>query len=226
MHQVGFGAWNWVAVIGYLVIMLLIGAYFTKRAGKDTDSFFTASGRLPSWAIGFSIYATTLSAITFMSTPEKAFLTDWAYIGNIAIIAIIPILIAFYVPFFKKLRVTSAYEYLEARFGPSIRVIGSLLFVIFHLGRIAIVIYLPTLAITAVSDMNPFIVASLVGILCILYTFFRRIRRRCMERFHSGVILLGGALMIIVIGAFEIKGGFGTIVSDAIANKKIISADN
>lgn len=103
MHQVGFGAWNWVAVIGYLVIMLLIGAYFTKRAGKDTDSFFTASGRLPSWAIGFSIYATTLSAITFMSTPEKAFLTDWAYIaGNIAIIAIIPILIAFYVPFFKK----------------------------------------------------------------------------------------------------------------------------
>ena len=41
-----------------------------------------------------------------------------------------------------------AYEYLEARFGPSIRVIGSLLFVIFHLGRIAIVIYLPTLAIT------------------------------------------------------------------------------
>ena len=56
--------------------------------------------------------------------------------------------------------------------------------------------------------------------------FLRRIRRRCMERFHSGVILLGGALMIIVIGAFEIKGGFGTIVSDAIANKKIISADN
>ena len=218
MHQVGFGAWNWVAVIGYLVIMLLIGAYFTKRAGKDTDSFFTASGRLPSWAIGFSIYATTLSAITFMSTPEKAFLTDWAYIaGNIAIVAIIPILIAFYVPFFKKLRVTSAYEYLEARFGPSIRVIGSLLFVIFHLGRIAIVIYLPTLAITAVSDMNPFIVASLVGILCILYTFLGGFEGVVWSDFIQGVILLGGALMIIIIGAFEIKGGFGTIVSDAIA---------
>lgn len=227
MHQVGFGAWNWVAVIGYLVIMLLIGAYFTKRAGKDTDSFFTASGRLPSWAIGFSIYATTLSAITFMSTPEKAFLTDWAYIaGNIAIVAIIPILIAFYVPFFKKLRVTSAYEYLEARFGPSIRVIGSLLFVIFHLGRIAIVIYLPTLAITAVSDMNPFIVASLVGILCILYTFLGGFEGVVWSDFIQGVILLGGALMIIIIGAFEIKGGFGTIVSDAIANKKIISVDN
>ena len=92
MQHIGFGLWNWIAVIVYLVAMLLVGAYFTKRASQDTDSFFKASGRLPSWAIGFSIYATTLSAITFMSTPEKAFLTDWAYIaGNIAIVAIIPI---------------------------------------------------------------------------------------------------------------------------------------
>ena len=52
--------------------------------------------------------------------------------------------------------------------------------------------------------------------------FLRRIRRRCMERFHSGVILLGGALMIIIIGAFEIKGGFGTIVSDAIAIRRLL----
>lgn len=126
-----------------------------------------------------------------MSTPEKAFLTDWAYIaGNIAIVAIIPILIAFYVPFFKKLRVTSAYEYLEARFGPSIRVIGSLLFVIFHLGRIAIVIYLPTLAITAVSDMNPFIVASLVGILCILYTFLGGFEGVVWSDFIQGLFYL------------------------------------
>lgn len=105
MQQVGFGTWNWVAVIVYLVLMLLVGEYFTKRASQNTDSFFTASGRLPSWAVGFSIYATTLSAITFMSTPEKAFLTDWSYIaGNITIVAIIPLLIYFYVPFFKKIK--------------------------------------------------------------------------------------------------------------------------
>ena len=87
-------------------------------------------------------------------------------------------------------------------------------------------IYLPTLAITAVSDMNPFIVASLVGILCILYTFLGGFEGVVWSDFIQGVILLGGALMIIIIGAFEIKGGFGTIVSDAIANKKIISVDN
>ncbi len=145
MKEVGFGTLNWVAVIIYLLAMLLIGVYFTKRASQVTV-FFTASGRLPSWVVGFSIYATTLSAITFMSTPEKAFLTDWSYIaGNIAIVAIIPLLIYFYVPFFKKLKVTSAYAS-EARFGPSIRVIGSLLFVVYHLGRVVLVIYLPNIS--------------------------------------------------------------------------------
>ena len=75
-------------------------------------------------------------------------------------------------------------------FGPSIRVIGSLLFVIFHLGRIAIVIYLPTLAITAVSDMNPFIVASLVEILCILYTFLGGFEGVVWSDFIQGLFYL------------------------------------
>src|SRR5699024_12872420 len=105
-----------------------------------------------------------------MTTPDKSFLSYWTYIAcNIAIVAIIPLLIYFYVPFFKKLKVTSAYEYLEARFGPSIRVIGSLLFVLFHIGRVAIVIYLPTLDITSVLDMNFYVVVCFVGILCIFF---------------------------------------------------------
>lgn len=221
MNTIGFGFWNWVALILYLLLMLMIGAYFTRRAGKDTESFFTASGRLPSWVVGFSIYATTLSAITFMSTPEKSFLTDWSYIaGNIAIVAIIPLLIYFYIPFFKKLHVTSAYEYLEARFNPAVRVIGSLLFVLFHLGRIAIVIYLPTLAITAVSDINPYVVACLVGILCIIYTFLGGFEGVVWSDFIQGVILLGGAIVIIVMAISQVDGGFSTVAHDAFKNKK------
>lgn len=227
MTSIGFGFWNWIALILYLLLMLGIGAFFTKRAGRNADSFFKGSGKLPSWVVGFSIYATTLSAITFMSTPEKSYLTDWSYIaGNIAIVAIIPLLIYFYIPFFKKLRVTSAYEYLEARFNPAVRVIGSLLFVLFHIGRVAIVIYLPTLAITAVSDINPYVVASLVGVLCIIYTFLGGFEGVVWSDFIQGVILLGGALVIILIGVSHIDGGFSTVIADAVENKKFISADN
>ena len=126
----------------------------------------------------------------------------------------------------KKLKVTSTYEYLEARFGPSVRVIGSLLFVLFHLGRVAIVIYLPTLAITAVSDLNTYVVASLVGILCILYTFLGGFEGVVWSDFIQGVILLGGAAAIIILGIVHIKGGMGTVVTDALDHKKLISANN
>src|SRR5699024_7354100 len=149
-----------------------IAVWFTRRASGGTDAFFKANGRIPAWAAGFSIYATTLSAITYMSPPEQAFLTDWPYAaGTIAIFAVVPLLVSVYIPFFRKLDCTTAYEYIEERFGPSIRVLGSVLFVLFHIGRVAIVIYLPTLAISSVTDINPALVAGAVGVLSVVYTF-------------------------------------------------------
>src|SRR5699024_2254955 len=125
-----------------------------------------------------------------------AFLTDWSYAaGNLAIFAIIPILIYFYVPFFKKLNVTTAYEYLEERFGISMRTVSSLLFILFHIGRIAIVVYLPTLAITSVSNINPIIIASAVGVLCVIYTFLGGMEGVIWSDVIQGFLLLGGALL-------------------------------
>ncbi|WP_152657562.1 sodium:solute symporter [Oceanobacillus sp. CFH 90083] len=227
MDKVGLGTFNWMVIIVYLIAMLAVGLYFTKRAGKNTDEFFTAGGKIPAWAAGFSIYATTLSAITYMSTPEQAFLTDWSYAaGNLAIFAIIPILIYFYIPFFRKLNVTSAYEYLEARFGASLRVVGSLLFILFHIGRVAIVVYLPTLAITSVSDINPVLVASIIGVLCIIYTFLGGMEGVIWSDVIQGIILLGGAILVIIIGINYINGGFSTVFTDALADDKLITTEN
>lgn len=227
MQKTGFGTLNWVVLLVYLLAMLVIGAYFTKRASKDTDAFFKANSSVPAWATGFSIYATTLSAITFMSTPEQAFLTDWSYsFGNLTIILIIPILIKYYVPFFRKLQVTTAYEYLEDRFSPIMRVLGSLLFMLYHLGRIAIVIYLPILAITSVSNINPILIALFVGGLCIIYAFLGGIEGVIWTDVIQGFLLLGGALLVIFIGVYYIKGGFGTVAHDVAVHHKLYSAAN
>ncbi|MFJ7637829.1 sodium:solute symporter [Peribacillus sp. NPDC097206] len=227
MEKISFGVANWAVMVVYLLAMLAVGLYFTKKSGKNTDAFFTAGGKIPAWAAGFSIYATTLSAITYMSTPEQAFLSDWTYAaGNLSILAIIPVLIYFYIPFFRKLNVTTAYEYLEERFGVSLRVIGSLLFTLFHIGRIAIVVYLPTLAITLVSDINPFIIALAVGGLCIVYTFLGGIEGVIWSDVIQGIILLGGAILLVVLGIFSIDGGLSTVIDDAVNNKKVVTADS
>lgn len=227
METPGLGGLNWAVIIVYLLGTLAIGVWFTRKASTGTDSFFTANGRIPAWAAGFSIYATTLSAITYMSTPEQAFLSDWSYAaGNVAIFAIIPLLIWFYIPFFRKLNVTTAYEYLEERFGPSIRVIGSVLFVLFHVGRVAIVIYLPTLAISSVTDINPALVATAVGVLSIVYTFLGGIEGVIWSDVVQGIILLLGAVLILVFGIAAINGGLGTVVTDAVNDDKFITAKN
>lgn len=227
MEKAGFGTLNWIVLIVYLLAMLGVGMYFSRRAGKSTDAFFTGGGKVPGWAVGFSIYATTLSSITYMSTPEQAFLSDWSYAAaKLAIFAIIPLLIYSYIPFFRKLNVISAYEYLEKRFDVSLRIIASLLFILFHIGRIAIVIYLPTLAITSVSDINPIVISSVVGVICIVYTFIGGMEGVIWSDVIQGIILLVGAVMVIVVGITYIDGGLSTVISDALEHDKIISKDN
>lgn len=218
---------NWAVFAVYLLGMLAVGMYFTRRASASTDSYFTAEGRIPAWAAGFSIYATTLSAITYMSTPEQAYLADWSYAaGNLAIFAIVPLLVYFYVPFFRKLNVVTAYDYLEERFSPLLRVLGSLMFVGFHIGRIAVVIYLPTLAISSVTEINPIAIAAAVGVLAVVYTFLGGIEGVIWADVIQGIILLVGAVVILGAGFMQIQGGLGTVIADGLADDKFISADN
>ncbi len=225
MTKPEFGTLNWIVLVVYLLAMLFVGMYFTRRASKSTDAFFKAEGKIPAWAAGFSIYATTLSAITFMSTPEKSFLTDWSYaVGNISIVLIIPFLIKYYVPFFRKLKVTTAYEYLEERFNPVMRVLGSVLFMLYHIGRVAIVIYLPIIAITSVSSINPILIALFVGGLCIVYTFLGGIEGVIWSDVIQGILLLGGALLVSLLGAHLVHGGWGTVMGDAVQGKKFFSS--
>src|SRR5690606_11213899 len=141
-----FGWLNWGALILYLALMLLIGFYFNKK-DQTTSNFYTANGKIPWWAAGLSIYGTQLSAITFMAIPALVYATDWSLaLGPVMILAIVPFVVKYYIPFFRNLSITSAYEYLEYRFSATIRILGCISFILFQLGRIGIVLFLPAIA--------------------------------------------------------------------------------
>ncbi|MCB0475958.1 MAG: ABC transporter substrate-binding protein, partial [Flavobacteriaceae bacterium] len=124
-HKVDFGWINYLTLIIYLLLMVFLGYYFSKR-NKTTNDYFLGGGRIPWWAAGLSIYATMLSAITYLSQPALAYSFDWqAYLGYFSILIMVPIVITFYLPFFRKLNVTTAYEYLEKRFNITLRMFGS-----------------------------------------------------------------------------------------------------
>ena len=221
----GFGNWNWAALIAYLVAIVGMGVYFSRRE-KTTDDFFLAGRRIPWWAAGLSIFGTSLSAITFMAIPAKAYATNWVFfLGNIVAVLLVPLIVAFYIPFFRRLKVATAYEYLEERFNVLVRIFGSAMFVLFQIGRMTIVLFLPAVALATVTGINVYICILMMGLLCTVYTVLGGIEAVIWTDVLQVVILLGAALLCLVLIVLGVDGGFGQVVATGLADGKLHAVD-
>ena len=216
-----FGAINWAIVIAYLGGMVLIGYWFSKR-GNTTDDYFRGGQRVPWVVAGLSIFATMLSAITFMAIPARAYATDitW-YIGQLPILLVVPIVAFYYLPKFRKLNVTSAYEYLEDRFNLTARLFASLSFILFHIGRVAIVLYLPAIALAQVSSVDVVTCIVIIGVLCVIYTVMGGIEAVVWTDAVQAVVLIGGALLCMILVFSGVEGGVSTVWQIAASDDKL-----
>lgn len=216
-----FGWLNYATLVGYLLGMLGIGWVCAAR-NKTTDDYFKAGGRIPWWAAGLSIYATMLSSLTFMAIPAKAFASDWTFFwANIPILLLAPVVIRFYLPFFRQLEVTSAYEYLERRFSLAIRLYGSAAFILFQVGRQAIVLLLPALALATVSDLDVGLCIALMGVLCVSYTVMGGIEAVVWTDVAQSVVLLGAAAISLVLIVWQFGGSLSELWSTAVEHDKL-----
>ena len=218
--EVSFGWINYCVVILYLLGMMGVGFYFSRKA-KNTEQFFKGGKNIPWWAAGISIFATALSAITFLSIPAKAYMADWGmFMFNMSILLIVPVVIKFYLPFFRELNVASAYEYLEQRFSAPVRYLASLFFCLFMFARIAVVLFLPSLALNAVTGLDVYVCILLMGLVTIAYCTMGGIEAVVWGDVIQGIILVGGALISIVYLISGVDGGLGTIMEIAIDDRK------
>ncbi|MEL6898807.1 MAG: sodium:solute symporter, partial [Planctomycetota bacterium] len=164
-----FGWFNYVVLFAYLLSMVGVGVYFTRR-NRTTDDYFRGGKGIPWWAAGCSIFATMLSSLTFTGIPSKSYAQDWVYsVGNfmIPLVAIVAVYVA--LPFFRRIDATSAYEYLEKRFNRSVRLFGSASFALFHVFRMAVVMSLTGLALSVATPLTPVQSVLLMGVLSIVY---------------------------------------------------------
>jgi len=214
-NKMSFGVVNWIVVVVYLLGMVAIGYWFMKReAASSTEAYFRGGQKIPFWVAGLSIFATMLSAITFMAVPGTAYATNWnGYIGQWPILLIVPLVVMFYLPFYRRLNITTAYEYLEKRFNVATRVIGSVTFMLFHVGRVAIVLYLPALALSSVTSINIFAAIVVIGVLCVIYTVMGGIEAVVWTDALQAIVLIGGALLCFGLVVSQVDGGLGAIGS-------------
>lgn len=183
----------------YFVVLICIGFYFSKRE-KSTEAFFLGSRKIPWWAVGISIFGTSLSAITYIAIPATAYSSDWVtMLNNMGIVFLAPFIAAYYIPRLKEVPYTTAYEFLEKRFNLGTRIYGSLVFIIFQIGRMSIVLYLPAIALSAATGIPINYSIVLMGILATAYTVLGGIEAVIWTDVLQSVVLLFGAILTLVL---------------------------
>ena len=205
---VSFGWANYLILILYLLAMTGLGFCFSRK-NDSSDHFFKGGSNLPWWAAGISIFATALSAITFLSVPAKSYATDWGmFVFSMMTVAVVPIVARFYLPLFHKLKVASVYEYLETRFSRPVRALASAFFCIFMFARVAIVLFLPSLALNAVTGIDIYLCILLMGIITLAYCTMGGIKAVVWGDVIQGFLLVGGAILSFIWIIHGIDGGF------------------
>ena len=205
---------SWVVIGCFFLLMVGMGVYFALKP-KTADSYFRGGKSIPWYVAGVSIYATMLSSLTFIAVPTMTYISDWRYFTlTLCTLALAPVAICFYLPFFCRLNITSAYEYLEKRFDVSIRLFGATVFNIFMVCRVAVVTLLPALALGAVTGMPIWMAIVLCGVATIIYCFFGGVEAVIWSDFVQGLILLLGAVVVLVVLVMS-SGGMGEFASVA-----------
>lgn len=224
-RQFSFGFLNYLTLILYLIAMLFVGVYFTRR-NKNTNDFFRGGQRIPWWAAACSIFATMLSSLTYMSVPAKAFTTNWEYLLGYPAILITSVFVIYLIlPFFRRIDATSAYEYLEKRFNKTARYLGSGFFILFQIGRMAIVLFLSALALSAITPLSAAECILIMGILSILYSTLGGVEAVVWTDTIQTFVLLGGAILIFVFVLIRLDGGFEQFLTVAQENHKFKSVN-
>lgn len=208
----GFAPIDYLALAAYLAGLVSIGVYFSRKR-LTSDDFFLAGGRIAWWAAGLSIYGTQLSSISFMAVPAKIYSTDWVYflLQMTIVMAAFPV-VFFYLPFFRRVKMTSAYEYLEQRFNLPVRLYASVSFILYQIGRMAIVLFLPAIALSTVTGFDVYACILAMGILATAYTVMGGIEAVIWTDVLQVFVLLGGALLSLVILALNVEGGLAGII--------------
>ncbi|MFD2562479.1 sodium:solute symporter [Aquimarina rubra] len=161
---------DWIVLIGTLLFIVLYGVWKTKGS-KNVQDYIRGGNEAKWWTIGLSVMATQASAITFLSTPGQAFHSGMGFVQFYFGLPIAMIIICMvFIPLYHKLKVYTAYEYLESRFDLKTRTITAFFFLIQRGLGAGITIFAPAIILSAVLGWDLTTLNIIIGILVIIYT--------------------------------------------------------
>ena len=192
---------DWFVLIFTLVSIVTYGIWKTRGA-KDLQSYLKGNNDAKWWGIGISIMATQASAITFLSTPGQAYTDGMRFIQfYFGLLVAMIILSVTFLPIFYKLKVYTAYEYLETRFDLKTKTLAAFLFLIQRGLATGITIYAPSIILSTLLNWNLTLTNIFIGLLVILYTVSGGTKAVTQTQKQQMAVMMGGMILagILVI---------------------------
>ncbi len=205
------GTLDAVVLGAYFLVLILIGGYFGRK-NVSTDEYFLGGRRFAGWVIGLSLVGTSISSITFLAYPGDAFKTSWLrFLPNLMLPLAVFIAARYFLPRLRTDKTVTAYEFLEHRFGPSIRVYGSMAFIVAQVVRVSLILYLISLVLQQITGMSATTCIVVAGAVVAIYTVIGGIDAVIWTDVLQTIILLAGGIVILVVIVDLLPGGLAQI---------------
>ncbi|MDA9356952.1 sodium:solute symporter [Flavobacteriaceae bacterium] len=214
---------DWIVLCSTLLLIVIYGTLKTKGAKNSVD-YIKGGSEAKWWTVGLSVMATQASAITFLSTPGQAFNDGMGFVQfyfglPIAIIVICMV----FIPIYHKLKVFTAYEYLESRFDLKTRTLTSVLFLIQRSLAAGITIFAPAIILSSVLGWDLTTLNIIIGLLVIIYTVSGGTKAvNYTQKYQMAVIFTGLIItFLIIISSLPDNVTFEKAIEIAGANDKM-----
>ena len=208
MQNTGITNVDLLIALVYITGMIGVGIYFSRQQ-KSAKDFLYASRSMGWLPVGLSLMATLTSAVGYMAYPAGAFKSGLILLWMAMSIPLsFPIIVFVFMPFYHKLKIVTAYEYLERRFNDKVRALASIIFIIWRVTWMAAVIYVPALVLDVVSNGKIPLVYSIIvmGIIATVKTALGGVKAVMWgDVIHSFVMFLG--LFVSLIFIFHVVPG-------------------
>ncbi len=204
---------DWSIIVIYLLGMIGLSV-FLGRSQSNQEDYYVGGRKLPWWAVGISTMATQTSAISFISVPAFVALAPLGGLTLLQYEMSVPlamiVVMAFLLPFFRKLELVSVYEYLEMRFGPSVRYLVSTVFLISRALATGVGVYAIAIVLSVCLGTPLWLNILIIGVVTIIYDTIGGMAAVVYSDVIQMVILLSGVVLCIIYAANSV-GGFDVI---------------
>jgi SSS family solute:Na+ symporter len=204
----------------YACVLIGMGLYYRRKC-RTAEQFMVAGRSIPAWAAGLAVMSAYTSSISYIATPGMAFESNWhPIIFSLCILPVAWLVCKYAVPYYRKTRLISVYSFLEERLGAWGRVYAALAFVLYMVGRVAVILYLASLLLSTFVRLDIRFVIIAIGVVTIIYTLLGGMEAVIWTDVMQSVIMIVGILFCAVSLSFHVFSGPEPLIQTAIEQGK------